>query len=97
MECLETEQILSKSIPTESTTISPIFGCQFHNISFVVSEQGQVVTLEETLEELYLGKYFLLEGIKQAVVCCSKSQEECNFYLRTTGSNTVYQLSFDLR
>lgn len=96
MECLETEQILSKSIPAESTTTSPIFGCQFHNISFVVSEQGQVVTLEETLERLYLGKHFL-EGIKQAVVCCSKSPEECNFYLRTTGSNTVYQLSFDLR
>ncbi|CEP12636.1 hypothetical protein [Parasitella parasitica] len=95
MECLETEQLLSKTVHSENTKTSTIVGCQFHQISFAVSEQGQLLTVDCTLENLELDKHHLIDGVEQIVANCSKNQEECDFYLRTS-TNTVYRLSIEL-
>lgn len=96
MECLETERLLQKIFPTKHTTTTSITGCHYHNISFAISEQGQLLTVDTALENLELNSQFLSGGVMQVVSYCSHDPAECNYYVRTS-TNHVYQLSIDSR
>ncbi|GAN08775.1 hypothetical protein MAM1_0222d08291 [Mucor ambiguus] len=68
MECLETEQLLHKTFATKNSTTIAITGCYYHNISFAVSEQGQLLAVDAALENLELGRLGLSDGVEQVTV-----------------------------
>lgn len=96
MECLETEQLLHKTFTIEHTKTTEIAGCHYHNISFAISEQGQLLAVDAALEDLELGRLDPSDKVEQVVSCCSNNRAECTYYLRTSTDN-VYQMSIDSR
>ncbi|KAL9548307.1 hypothetical protein MBANPS3_005749 [Mucor bainieri] len=94
MECLETEQLSRKTFVTENTTTTAITGCHYHNLSFAISKQGQLLAVDAVLEKFELGRLDLSDEIEQVVSCCSHEPSECVYYLRTS-TNKVYRICID--